>query len=93
MKGFIGSVSYAFGILLNVATGLFSVVYLFGAVFWMHAPSLQALIMILFMPMPLFGLAWIFRRVGRSLNSKLKPRPWYRLQENGKIVRYRSGGK
>jgi hypothetical protein len=46
VKGFIGSVSYAFGILLNVATGLFFVVYLFGAVFWMHAPSFHALIMI-----------------------------------------------
>jgi hypothetical protein len=45
------------------------------------------------MAMPLFGLAWIFQRVGRSLNSKLTPRPWYRLQEDGKIVRYRSSAK
>jgi hypothetical protein len=70
MKKILGILSWVAGTLLNVATGFFGVIYLFGVVIWMHAPVVPALLVTLAMTLPLFGLAWVFRRLGRSSSQR-----------------------
>jgi len=69
-------------------TGLIAVVYLFGAVVWMHAPPIAALLVTLVMMTPLLILSWILRRAGRP-----SPRQaWYRVRSDGKLVRSNARG-
>jgi len=77
MKKILQKLSWAAGTLLNLVTGFAAVIYLFGVVIWMHAPAVAALLLTLAMTLPLFGIGWVLRRLGRSANQRTKPQPWY----------------
>jgi hypothetical protein len=77
MRKILGKLSWVAGTLLNVVTGFVAVIYLFGVVIWMHAPTVPALLLTLAMTLPLFGLAWVLRRLGRSSYQRSRTQPWY----------------
>jgi Kef-type K+ transport system membrane component KefB len=77
MKKIFEKLSWIAGTLLNVVTVVFAVIYLWGVVVWMHAPTVPALLLTLAMTLPFFGLAWVLRRLGQSSYQRLRPQPWY----------------
>jgi hypothetical protein len=77
MKKILKTLSWLAGILLSVMTVLAAVIYLFGAVIWMHAPVVPAVLLTLAMASPFFALAWVLRRLGRSTFQRSRIQPWY----------------
>ena len=84
MKKILKTLSWFAGILLSVMTVLAAVIYLFGAVMWMHAPvvpAVPAVLLTLAMALPFFALAWVLRRLGRSTFQRSRTPPWYPPQD------------
>ncbi|WP_072780385.1 hypothetical protein [Duganella sacchari] len=69
MKKIAKKLSLLAGHLLNVVIALVAVVYLFGAVVWMHAPPIPALLLTLAMTLPLLGIAWVFLKLGKVVKE------------------------
>jgi len=88
MKKLTGSIIYVLGMLLNVLIGSLALLYLFGTVIWMHVPLFKALLVAVALASPFLVLSWVLRKIGRSMNPKFKPLPWYRLDKSGKMVGY-----
>jgi len=81
MKKILKTLSWLAGILLSVMTVLAAVIYLFGAVIWMHAPVVPAVLLTLMMVLPFFALAWVLRQLGRSTFERSRTQPWYPPQD------------
>jgi len=87
MRSLLGLLLFGAGTLLNCATAFCASLYLFAMVIWMHAAVLVAIPVTLLMTAPFLAIGWLLRHAGRKLNPKLGPRPWYRTDANGKMVR------
>ena len=69
MKKIAKKLSLLAGHLLNVVIALVAVVYLFGALIWMHAPLIPALLITLAMALPFLGIAWVFLKLGKVVKE------------------------
>jgi len=69
MKKIAKKLSLLAGHLLNVVIAFVAVLYLFGAVVWMHAPLIPALLLTLAMALPFLGIAWIFLKLGQGVKE------------------------
>ena len=69
MKRTIGILLWLTGHAINLLVLLAAAVYLFGAVIWMHAPLLGALVAGAPMALPALGLAWLCTRFGKRLRD------------------------
>lgn len=87
----LGSLLSFGGAALYVAAAYIAAIYLFGAVLWMHAAALPALLFTLLLLSPVLLLAWFLSRKGRALRGVKPPGPWYRVREDGTLVRRRPG--
>ena len=72
MNRIVGGLIWIAGVLLIVITTFAALIYLFGAVVWMHAPVIPLLLLTLAMAVPFLGLAWFLLRLGRSF---YRPQP------------------
>lgn len=66
MNKIVGGVIWIAGVLLIVITTFAALIYLFGAVVWMHAPAILLLLFTLALAAPFLGFAWFILRIGRS---------------------------
>jgi hypothetical protein len=64
MKRTIGILLWLAGHAIKLLVLLAAAVHLFGAVIWMHAPLLGALVTGMPMALPALGLAWLCSRFG-----------------------------
>jgi hypothetical protein len=64
MKRTIGILLWPAGHAIKLLVLLATIVYLFGAVIWMHAPLPGALVAGASMALPALGLAWLCTRFG-----------------------------
>lgn len=87
MSKWLGLLLYSVGMLLSCATAFFASLYLFAMVIWMHAPALAAIPVTIIIALPVLAVGWLLRHAGRKLNPTLRPRPLYRIDANGKMVR------
>jgi hypothetical protein len=69
MKKIAKKLSLLAGHLLNVVIALVAGIYLFGAVVWMHAPLIPALLLTLVMALPFLGIAWVFLKLGKVVKE------------------------
>jgi len=69
MKKIAKKLSLLAGHLLNVVIVFVAVVYLFGAVVWIHAPLIPALLLTLAMALPFLGIAWVFLKLGKVVKE------------------------
>lgn len=72
MNKIVGGLIWIAGVLLIVITTFAALIYLFGAVVWMHAPVIPLLLFTLALAAPFLGLAWFILRIGRSF---YRPQP------------------
>ncbi|MYM27407.1 hypothetical protein GTP58_03605 [Duganella sp. CY15W] len=69
MKKIAKKLSLLAGHLLNVVIALVAVVYLFGAVVWMHVSLIPALLLTLAMALPFLGIAWVLLKLGKVVRE------------------------
>lgn len=69
MKKIAKKLSLLAGHLLNVGIAFVAVVYLFGAVVWVHAPLIPALLLTLAMALPFLGIAWVLLKLGKVVRE------------------------
>lgn len=65
----VGVLLHAIGHAANILVLLAALVYAFGAILWMHAPAVAALLNIATMAALPLGLAWLCRRIGILLQQ------------------------
>lgn len=70
MKRAIGMLLWLAGQAIRVLVLLAGIVYLFGAVIWMHAPLPGALLAAAPIALPALGLAWLCTRFGIRLRDR-----------------------
>ncbi|WP_230022353.1 hypothetical protein [Massilia sp. Bi118] len=75
MKKAIGTLLWLAGHIINGLTLFSALIYLFGAVVWMHAPLVGVLLAGAPMLLPPLALAWLCRRIGRRLRDDLPVLP------------------
>lgn len=69
MKRTIGILLWLAGHAIKLLVLMAGAVYLFGAVVWMHAPLLGAIVAAAPMALAALGLAWLCRRIGKRLRD------------------------